>query len=133
MEKLNLNKDNLRKFGDTMFIALAVIGTILLMRHKQGYIWFYLAGTTLFLAGLLAANLLKPIYILWMRFAFILAWINTHIILTLIFYLVITPFGLGMRLFKVDLLRRNIEKGGLSYWNPKEKKKFNPVDYERLF
>jgi len=47
------------------------------------------------------------------------------------FYLVFTPVGLAMRLFRIDLLERNKNKE--SYWKKKEKVDFNPLNYERRF
>ena len=78
-------------------------------------------------------KLLKPAYSAWMKFASILAWINTRIILFLIFYLVFTPIGLLMRLFRAGLLDIRVEKDRQSYWKKKEKPAFNPSDYERQF
>ena len=77
------------------------------------------------------SDLLKPVYKIWMRFASVLAWINTRIVLVVLFYLVFTPVGLAMRLFKIDLLERNKIKE--SYWKEKEKIDFNPLNYERRF
>jgi hypothetical protein len=68
-----------------------------------------------------------------MRFAYLLAWINTRLILCAIFYLVFTPIGLVMRLLKIDPLDRKIDKNKNSYWIKKEKKDFCPLDYERQF
>lgn len=74
---------------------------------------------------------IKPVYIVWMRFAFILGWINTRIILVILFYLIFTPVGLFMRLFRIDLLERKNKEG--TYWKKKEKVEFNPLNYERRF
>ena len=76
-------------------------------------------------------SFLKPIYKVWMGFAAILAWINTRIILVAMFYLIFTPVGLVMRLFRIDPLERNKIKE--SYWKKKEKADFNPLNYERRF
>ena len=76
---------------------------------------------------------LKPVYIFWMRLAFILAWINTRLILSILFYLIFTPIGIGMRLFGGDLLDKKIDKNKESYWIKKEKAAFKQSDYERQF
>lgn len=133
METLKPNKKNLRIFSISMFIALTIIGTILLLRHKENYIWFYSAGTSLILAGIFAPGILKPIFLIWTKITLTLAWINTRLILMIIFYLVFTPIGLAIRLFGVDLLDRKIDKFKDSYWKQKEKKEFKPLDYERQF
>jgi len=75
-------------------------------------------------------RLLKYLYIIWMRLAFILGWINTRILLLAIFYLLFTPIGIGIKLFGVDLLERKIDKNKDSYW---KKKDSLAADYERQF
>jgi hypothetical protein len=132
VERLSLGKRTLRKFGVTMGIALMVTSGLFFFREKHtGTLFSLLASGIFFITGLVSPVLLKPVYIIWMRFAFILGWINTRIILVILFYLVFTPFGLFMRLFRIDLLERKKKEG--SYWKPKEKIDFNPINYERRF
>jgi len=133
MDKLNLDKTNLKKFSIIISVTLTIIGTILLLKHKESYIGFYSSGILLFLLGIFVTNLLKPIYIIWMGIAYVLAWINTRLILMIIFYSVFTPIGLAMRLFRIDLLERRIDKYKKSYWKTKEKREFNQLNYERQF
>jgi ABC-type uncharacterized transport system permease subunit len=68
-----------------------------------------------------------------MRFAAVLAWINTRLILIVMFYLIFTPMGLVMRLFGADPLGLKVEKDKGSYWKKMGQKPFNPQDYERQF
>lgn len=133
MKEINTAKVELKKFARVMFLALAIIGTIFLLRHKTGYIWFYAFGLAFLLLGVFVPVSLKPIYIIWMRLALVLSWIMTRLILILIFYLVFTPIGLVLKLFGKDLLDRRIEKGRSSYWNVKENKSFDKSNYERQY
>lgn len=133
MEKLKLDKENLRKFGITMGIAFFVITLLIVIRHKHNILPTFIISAIFFIMAFSAPALLKLIYIFWMRLAFILGWINTRIILITLFYLIFTPIGLGMRLFGRDLLDRRIEKNKETYWRKKEKREFNRLDYERQF
>jgi hypothetical protein len=68
------------------------------------------------IAAIVVPRVLSGIYRVWMRVGEALAWINTRIILTLIFFLVVTPTGLLMRLFgrsPIDPRRRF----AASYWD----------------
>jgi len=130
-DKLNLDKSNLQKFGLTLGVVFFIIGLFLLARHR--YNLLPLLISVIFFILTFMPILLKPIYILWMRLAFILAWINTRLILCIVFYLVFTPMGLVMRLFRIDLLDRKIDKSKESYWGRKEGPDFNPLNYERQF
>ncbi len=133
MDKIKTGKKELKNFSITMFAALGVIGTMLFFKNKGIYVWFYLSGAVFLLLGMSAAELLKPIYLIWMRFAFVLSWINTRLILLIIFYLIFTPMGLLVRLFKGDLLDRKIDAQSDTYWIKKEKVDFKHSNYERQF
>jgi hypothetical protein len=68
-----------------------------------------------------------------MKFAFVLGWINTRILLGIFFYLILTPIGLIMRISGKDLIDQKIDKGAKSYWKKRERVPFDPAQYERLF
>jgi len=133
MEKLSLDKKSLRKFGITMGIAFFIITIIILIRHKHSVIPASIISITFLILAFALPALLKPVYILWMKLAFVMGWINTRLILCMLFYLLFAPMGLVMRLFKVDLLDRKIEKNKDSYWRKKAKREFGTLDYERQF
>jgi uncharacterized protein involved in cysteine biosynthesis len=135
MEKLNLDRKNLRKFGITMGIAFLVITLFILIRHRSSILPASFISLIFFASAFGMPVLLKPIYIIWMRFAFMLSWINTRLILIIIFYLIFTPVGLIIRLFGFDLLDRRIERDKYSYWTKKDKKIFYPStsSYEKQF
>jgi hypothetical protein len=131
MEKLE--KNNLRKFGITMGLAFLAITLLILIRHRHNPLPTLSISLIFFLSAYLFPRLLKSIYILWMKLAFILGWINTRLILLVIFYLVVTPVGLVTKLLGIDLLDLRIDKRKVSYWRDREKKVFNPREYERQF
>jgi len=134
MEKLALNNNNLRKFGITISICcLLLIPIILLLRHKLIMLPFTLTAAAFFTAAVISPRILKPVYVIWMRLAFVLGWFNSRLILIVLFYLVFTPMGLLMKLFGKDLLELKIERQKDSYWKRKEKPEFNSAQYERLF
>lgn len=133
MDTIKTDKKELKKFSITMFMALGVIGTILFFKNKAAYAGFYLFAAVFLLSGIWAVQALKPIYIIWMRFAFVLSWINTRLILVALFYLIFTPMGFLIRLFKGDLLERKIDRKSNTYWIKKERVDFNRGNYERQF
>lgn len=115
-----------------MFFAFCAIGTLLLLKQKIIFILFYALGWIFVFLGLILTNLLKPIYIIWIRFAYALNYINTRLILIIVFYLIFAPIGLVMWLLKIDLLDRKVEKDKQTYWKRKENE-FKPLNYERRF
>jgi len=133
MEKLDFAPKNLRKFGITLGIAFAVIGLIVFVRAKQSVIPTPIISGLFFILAFTAPAALKPVYIFWMRIAFILSWINTRIILIIIFYLFFMPIALALKLFRVDLLDNKIDKNKPTYWKKKEEAGTDKLSYQRQF
>ncbi len=133
MEKLNFSKKNLRKFGITMSAAFAVIALVISFKHRHSPMPVSAISAAFLFISLVLPSSLKWVYIIWMKFAIVLGWINTRIILCILFYLFFTPIGIGIKIFRIDLLDRGLQKDKDSYWKPKEKTHFNPLNYERQF
>jgi membrane-associated phospholipid phosphatase len=133
MEKMDLNKNNLKKFGITMGMAFLIIALILVIRHKHNLLPLFSLSIAFFILAFTLPVYLNPVYILWMRLAFILGWINTRLLLLVIFYLVFTPIGLVIKIFRADLLDRRIDRHQESYWRAKEEVDFKQSNYERQF
>lgn len=75
----------------------------------------------------------KLLYRGWMKFAYALGWVNTRILLTLFFFLIITPVAVAMRLLGKDILSQRLDPGAETYWIPKEQPAFDPQSYLRQF
>ena len=123
----------LRKFGLTVGIAFAVFGGISYWRGHElpPRILWTLAGL-LIVPGLVAPGLLGPVQRGWMKFAMVLAHVNTRIILTLMFYVVFTPVGLVMRLFR-DPLNRSLRDRDGSQWVKRDRQPVELARYEQQF
>jgi Saxitoxin biosynthesis operon protein SxtJ len=132
-EKIRGTRDEVRKFGILFAVVFSLIGLYTLYRGNGHWYVLVLVGLLFLVAGFIAYPLLRPVYLGWMKFAFVLGWINTRILLGLFFFLVVTPIGVGMRLFGKDLLDEKIEKSRKSYWQKREKTEFDPARVERLF
>jgi len=133
MDKLDLQKNNLKKFGMTMGSAFLIISGIVFLRHRHGVQAPVIIAGIFFVLGLAASPILKPVYVVWMRLAFVLNWISTRVILIVLFYLMLTPIGLLMRLLGKDPLDRRIEKNRDTYWHKKEKNIFSSLNCQRQF
>ena len=88
-------------------------------------IWPWIICGILVAAGLFAPMVLQPVYRLWMRFGLLLSKITTPLILGIVFFLVIMPMGLVMRLMGHDPMSRKLDDAAISYRvvskkNPKE-------------
>lgn len=133
IKSINSSTKELRKFGLTVGIALALIGGLFLWRGKDHYFFFFILSGALLVIGLAAPILLKPIHKIWMSLAVLLGWFMTRVILIVLFYLVVTPIGLLARLCGKDFLNLKFDNNADSYWISKERIKFKKSDYERQF
>jgi hypothetical protein len=122
VKNLKLTIKNLRIFA----LFLEAIGLILLIfLFLKNYNYFLPIGSVLLIllfVVFIFPRILRYPYIIWMTFSLILNWIISRIILILFFYLIFTPIGLFLRLFKKDILDKNLQKSKTSYW---EKKIYN--------
>ncbi|MDJ0731368.1 MAG: SxtJ family membrane protein [Crocosphaera sp.] len=69
----------------------------------------WIIGGTLAIVALFIPQSLAPIYQGWMRVAQVLAWVNSRVILGLIFFIIVTPMALIMKIIKRDPLKRKFE------------------------
>jgi hypothetical protein len=132
-EQITTTPKEIRNFG-LLFTAVSLI-LAAFSAYKGNTTWPWLAGVAFFFltTGLFAHSILRPIYVGWMKFAFVLGWINTRLILGLFFYLILTPVGLVMRLFGHDPLHRKIDRKAPSYWVKRPPTEFKPERYQHLF
>ena len=90
-------------------------------------------GGVLVVLGTLAPKVLKPIFIAWMSLAVVLGFFMTRVVLTLFFFLVLTPVGLFFRLIGRDALNRRIDREAKTYWIEKEYPIADRSRYENFF
>ncbi len=122
-----------RKFGFFFTIIFLIISSYFFFNesYKSGY-FFLLISIIFFIITILKAELLLPLNKLWMRFGFTLGLIINPIVLGIIFFLIFTPIGLIMRLFKRDELRLKIKKRD-SHWKLRTEKNVNVDLFKQQF
>jgi hypothetical protein len=109
---------DLRKFGlmvGGVFLLLALIFWIPKW-HKAWYWWFIVPGAPLVVLGAILPRALKWIYVGWMTLAMLLGAVVSTILLTLLYFLMVTPLGLVARLAGKDFLSQKLEPHAASYW-----------------
>ena len=114
---LNASRKQLKSFGLWVGLVVAILGAWLLWQGHS-FIWLTV-GLLLILLGWIVPRWLKPLYIPWMGLAIVLGFVMTRVLLTVLFFLVITPVGLIMRWTGRDPLNRKPDPSVTSYWTPK--------------
>ena len=115
-----------KSFGIVFFIVFLLISLYPLTNHENIRIWSLITSLIFLILGLLNSKILNPFNKLWFKFGMILGRIISPIIMSIIFFLVVTPIALIMKLLKKDLLNLKFNKTN-TYWieqsGPKSKMK----------
>ncbi len=137
MSLVNINwqpdKKELRKFGITVLIGFAIIGLVFFFTGKTptpAY-WLWGIGALFGLAGVTGTVVALPFYYAWMAVAFVMGNIMSRVIMFIIFFGVVTPLGIIMRLTGRDRLLLKKSADAKSYWLD-----VSPIDkdsYQRQF
>ena len=120
--KLSSNKS----FGIVFFIVFLLIGVYPLLKGSDLRIWSLIISFIFLFLGLINSRILTPFNRLWFKFGLLLGKFISPIIMGIIFFIVVTPNGIIMRLFKKDLLNLKFNEKE-TYWiekkGPKSKMK----------
>ena len=115
-----------RSFGIVFFVVFILVALYPLIYSGEIRIWSIVLSLIFLTLGLLNSKILTPLNKIWFKFGIILGKIISPIIMGVIFFLVVTPIGLLMRLLGKDLLNLKYNNHK-SYWieksGPKSKMK----------
>ena len=94
--------------------------------------WVWSAAALVVAVYFLVPPVRKPLYLGWLYAAFPIGWTVSHLILAIIYYLVITPIGIIMKLCRYDPLQRKLDRSAKTYWKPHQSSE-QPGRYFRQF
>ena len=117
IKNIKSERRDLRNFGFIIGIIFLIIGGFLFWKEKEVFQIFIAISIIFILTAFTLQSVLKPVYWIWMIFGIILSWFMTLIILSLLFYVVVTSIGLTLRLFGKQFLELRWDKSKESYWN----------------
>ena len=120
--KISSNKN----FGIVFFIVFLLIGIYPFLNGNDFRIWSLLISLVFLILGLINSKILTPLNKLWFKFGLFLGKIVSPLVMGFIFFIVVTPIGIIMRLFRKDLLNLKYNQKK-TYWivkaGPKSKMK----------
>ena len=113
----NPDKQELRKFGFIFAGMFILIFGLLLpwIWDKPSPTWAWIVAAVFITVALVAPVALGPVYRLWMKIGLVLGWINTRIILGLVFFVIFAPVALFFKLLGKDPLKRRLDASATSY------------------
>ena len=111
-----------RSFGIVFFTVFLLIATYPLINNGELRIWSLILSLVFLILGLLNSKILYPLNKIWFKFGLLLGRIVSPLVMVIIFFLVVTPIGLLMRILNKDLLNLKFNKSK-SYWIEKNEQK----------
>ena len=127
------SKKDLQKFGLTVGSVLLLIALLLFYFEKPSAIYFTLIGGFLTLSGLVIPQILKPLNKIWMGLAIILGFFMSRLILTVLFYIALTPISIIAKLTGKKFMILNFDRSANTYWEKRTIIQKKQIDYERQF
>ena len=124
MDEIKISSN--RSFGIVFFIVFLLISLYPLLKGNDLRIWSLVISFIFLTLGLLNSKILTPLNRLWFKFGLLLGRFISPLIMGIIFFVIVTPIGIIMRLLKKDLLNLKYNKKQ-TYWidksGPKSKMK----------
>ena len=105
-----------RSFGLIFFVVFLTISLWPLASEGSIRIWSVIISAVFLILGLINSKLLTPLNVLWFKFGMILGAIISPIVMEIVFFLVVTPIGLILRIMGKDLLNKKCDKEKETYW-----------------
>ena len=133
IKNIKSGKKELRNFGLTIGIIFFLIAGFLFYKNHDLFITItYIAG--IFIGfGIILPQILKPIYLIWMIFALAIGWIMTRLILSLLFFVIMSFIRLIAGVLGKDFLELYRSKQSESYWNHRVSEIEKNQDYEKQY
>ena len=110
------SQKQLRSFGlivGTIFLLIGLWPAV--MRASQARTWAVILGVALLIPGIALPQILRPAYRVWMVIGFALGWVNSRIIMGIVFFMVITPVAGVLRILKKVPINLGFDKTQNTY------------------
>ncbi|MFO8070338.1 MAG: SxtJ family membrane protein [Polyangia bacterium] len=133
LKNISSTRKDLRGFGLVIGVALEAIGAFLWWKEWPHWWTLVAAGGLTSLLALVLPAALKPLQIPWMLLALALGFVVSRILLSVLFYLVLTPMGLIGRLLGKRFLDERIDRRAESYWRVRDAEGDRRERLERQF
>ena len=113
-------KSSNRSFGIIFFIVFLLISVWPIIDGQALRVWSLIISLIFLFLGILNSNILTPLNLAWIKLGEILGRFIAPIVMAAIYFLIVTPIGLFMRIIGKDLLNINFSQNS-SYWIKREK------------
>ena len=118
--KSKIKASSNRNFGLVFFIVFLILGFWPITDGREIRFWLVIISLVFLILGMMKSKLLTPLNQLWFKLGMMLGAIVAPIVMGAVFFLVVTPIGIVMRLMGKDLLNKKYNKKKETYWIKRE-------------
>ena len=115
----NIKIGSNRSFGIVFFVVFFIIAIYPLLNDGSVRLWSLIISIIFLILGLLNSKILSPFNKIWFKFGLLLGKIVSPVVMGFIFFIIVTPIGLLMRILGKDLLNLKFSDKEYSYWQKK--------------
>ena len=112
----NIKPSSVRSFGVVFFFVFTIIALYPLLNNHEIRFWSLIIGFIFLFLGLVNSPLLKPLNLIWFKFGLFLGKLIAPIIMGIVYFIVVFPTFLLLKLFKRNYLNIKYERNKSSYW-----------------
>ena len=120
MQNKDIKLGSNRSFGIVFFVVFFIISIYPIINDNPIRLWSLILSLIFLILGLINSKILTPLNIIWMKFGMYLGIFISPIVMGIVFFLVVTPIGIIMKILRKDLLNLRMNKEN-SYWIEKDK------------
>jgi hypothetical protein len=136
MDELKLidkSDEAVKKTGLTVGVVLILVSLLLWYLGKASSVYFSIIGGLFVILAIIAIPVLRPFHKLWMTLALLMGFVMSRVILTLLYYLILTPIGLLAKLVGKKFMPLKFDKNVSTYWEKRDITAKQQIDYDRQF
>lgn len=133
LKHIDNSDEAVKKTGITVGIVLILISLLLWYLGRTSFIYFSIIGGLFVILAFIAIPMLRPFHKLWMMLALAMGFVMSRVILTVLYYFILTPIGLIAKLVGKKFMPVRFDKSALTYWEKRENPVIQQIDYERQF
>ncbi|HMN48908.1 MAG TPA: SxtJ family membrane protein [Ignavibacteriaceae bacterium] len=133
IKHIDSSNEAVKKTGLTVGIVLILVSLLLWYLGKTSFVYFSSIGGLFVILAITAIPVLRPFHKLWMMLSLLMGFVMSRVILTLLFYIVLTPVGFIAKLVGKKFMPLGFDKNAKTYWEKRENAVKQQIDYERQF
>jgi hypothetical protein len=133
LKHIDNSDEAVKKTGVSVGIVLILISLLLWYLGKTSFTYFSIIGGLFVILAFIAIPILRPFHKLWMMLSLAMGFIISRVILTVLYYLILTPIGLLAKIVGKRFMPLGFDKNAATYWEKRENTAKQKIDYDRQF